>query len=404
MSQVEVMNGNRAAGIAACLARPDVIAAYPITPQSSVVEFISRMIAEDKLDAKICEVESEHSAMSVLEGASLAGGRTFSATSSQGLALMYEPYFRASTLRLPIVMAIANREMISPQTLWASAQDSLSVRDAGWMQFYVEDNQEILDTLLQAFRIAEDSRVLLPINVCYDGFYLSHMSERVVVPDPEEVDAFLPDGYHPQHILLDPDRPMAVDPLTNGDLLTEYRAKHLAAQQAALEVIEQVDAKFSAAFGRSWDGAVEAYRIDGDCEAVVVTLGSMTGAGREAVDRMRESGASVGLLKLRVVRPFPAKEVRELLRGIPAVGVVDRNVSFGWDTGIIYQEVSSALYGVQGTARVPMIAGLGGQDITVEMFEDALRTLLERGRAGSACSPEFPETIWLSQDGEEETR
>jgi len=400
MSHVEVMNGNRAAGIAACLARPDVIAAYPITPQSSVVEFISRMIAEGKLDAKICEVESEHSAMSVLEGASLAGARTFSATSSQGLALMYEPYFRASTLRLPIVMAIANREMISPQTLWASAQDSLSVRDAGWMQFYAEDNQEILDTLLQAFRIAEDSRVLLPINVCYDGFYLSHMSERVVVPDAEEVDAFLPDGYDPEHIVLDPDRPMAVDPLTNGDLLTEYRAKHLAAQQAALQVIEEVDAAFSNAFGRSWDGAVEPYRIDEGCQAIVVTLGSMTGAGREAVDRLRDDGEAVGLLKIRAVRPFPAREVREQLAGVPAVGVVDRNVSFGWNTGIIYQEVSSALYGVQGTARIPIISGLGGEDITVEMFEDALRKILVAGRLSSERRDETPETIWLRQEKE----
>jgi len=389
MGHVEVMNGNRAAGTAACLARPDVIAAYPITPQSSVVEYISRVIAEGKLDAKISEVESEHSAMSVLEGASLAGGRTFSATSSQGLALMYEPYFRASTLRLPIVMAIANREMISPQTLWASAQDSLSVRDAGWMQFYAENNQEILDTLLQAFRIAEDPRVLLPINVCYDGFYLSHMSERVDVPDQEEVDAFLPQGYDPEHIYLDPARPMAVDPLTNGDLLTLYRQKHLEAQQAALTVLREVDEAFEQAFHRSYGGAIELYGFEKETETAVVTLGSMTGAAREAVDRMKAAGTPIGLIKIRVVRPFPKEELRRATANLKAIGVLDRNVSFGWNTGILYQEVSSALFG-QRIARLPFIAGLGGEDITIDMVESALGRIVD-----AIDTQEEAETVWL---------
>jgi len=389
MGHVEVMNGNRAAAVAACLARPDVIAAYPITPQSPVVEYISSVIAEGKLDAKISEVESEHSAMSVLEGAALAGGRTFSATSSQGLALMYEPYFRASTLRLPIVMAIANREMISPQTLWASAQDSLSVRDAGWIQFYAESNQEILDTIIQAFRIAEDPRVLLPINVCYDGFYLSHMSERVVVPHQTEVDAFLPAGYEPQHIYLDPARPMAVDPLTNGDLLTIYRRKHLEAQQAALSVLRKVDEAFHHVFGRSYGGAIELYGFDQQTDAAIVTLGSMTGAAREAVDRMKEAGLTVGLIKIRVVRPFPKEELRSAASTLRSIGVVDRNVSFGWNTGILYQEVSSALFGLE-IARCPFIAGLGGEDITIEMFEHALRRV-----AKATEEPREEETTWL---------
>ncbi len=389
MGHIEVMNGNRAAGTAACLARPDVIAAYPITPQSSVVEFISRVIAEGKLDAKISEVESEHSAMSVLEGAALGGGRTFSATSSQGLALMYEPYFRASTLRLPIVMAIANREMISPQTLWASAQDSLSVRDAGWMQFYAENNQEILDTLLQAFRIAEDPRVLLPINVCYDGFYLSHMSERVDVPDQNEVDAFLPDRYDPEHIYLDPARPMAVDPLTNGDLLTLYRRKHLEAQQQALTVIREVDQAFERQFHRSHGGPIELYGFEESTDSAIVTLGSMTGAAREAIDRMKAAGHSVGLIKIRVVRPFPKQALRDAAENLRAIGVLDRNVSFGWNTGIIYQEVSSALFGLP-IARLPFIAGLGGEDITIEMVASALDRIHQ-----AVGSNREEETVWL---------
>jgi len=399
MSSVEVMNGNRAAGTAACLARPDVVAAYPITPQSSVVEFISRVIAEGKLDALISEVESEHSAMSVLEGAVLGGARTFSATSSQGLALMYEPYFRASTLRLPIVMAIANREMISPQTLWASAQDSLSVRDAGWIQYYAEDNQEILDTILQAYRVAEDKRVLLPINVCYDGFYLSHMSEKVIVPDQSEVDAFLPDRYEPQHIYLDPDRPMAVDPLTNGDLLMEYRRKHLEAHQQALTVIEDVDDEFAKRFDRHWDGAVEAYRMDEGTEAVIITLGSMTGAAREAVDRLREEGVPVGLIKVRVVRPFPRQELHQLLSGVRAMGVIDRNVCFGWNTGILYQETLAAISSLSGITCQPFIAGLGGEDITVEMVEGALRAIY--GFLQKQSGPSHRETIWLSSSERE---
>ncbi len=403
MARVEVLSGNSAAATAACLARPDVVAAYPITPQSSVVEFISRAIAEGKLDARICEVESEHSAMSVLEGAALAGARTFSATSSQGLALMYEPYFRASTLRLPIVMAIANREMISPQTLWASAQDSLSVRDAGWIQLYVEDNQEILDTLLQAFRLAEHPAVLLPINVCYDGFYLSHMSERVDVPTQDEVDGFLPNGYHPEHIFLDPRRPMAVDPLTNGDLLTDYRRKHLEAQQSALDVWNEIDAEFRARFGRTWHGAVETYGISEKTRSAVVTLGSMTGAAREAVDRQQAAGRSVGLIKLRMVRPFPCAAVRAATAGLRAIGVVDRNVSFGWNTGILFQEVSAAIFG-QDQVRLPFIAGLGGLDITVEMLERALVAVdaaaCRRRRAVEPCEP----TTWLRLEGQEAKR
>ena len=389
MGHVEVMNGNRAAGTAACLARPDVIAAYPITPQSSVVEFISRMIAERKLDAKISEVESEHSAMSVLEGAALGGARTFSATSSQGLALMYEPYFRASTLRLPIVMAIANREMISPQTLWASAQDSLSIRDAGWIQFYVEDNQEILDTLLQAFRIAEDPRVLLPVNVCYDGFYLSHMSERVDVPDQSKVDSFLPDGYDPEHIYLDPSRPMAVDPLTNGDLLTLYRRRHLEAHQAALTVIREVDEAFERRFHRSHGGAIELYGFEKDTESAIVTLGSMTGAAREAVDRMQAAGHAIGLIKIRVVRPFPREDLHRAAANLRSIGVLDRNVSFGWNTGILYQEVSSALFGLP-IVRLPFIAGLGGEDITIDMVESALDRILQ-----TVGGTEEREAVWL---------
>ena len=390
MGEIQVLNGNRAAAIGAAMCRPDIIAAYPITPQTPIVEYLADFVADGVLDSSVSEVESELSAMSVVTGASLAGSRTFTASASQGLSLMYEPYFRASTLRLPIVMAVANREMISPQTLWGGPQDSLTVRDAGWLQIYVEDNQEILDTLILAYRLAEDKNVLLPINVCFDGFYLSHMSERVEIPDQSDVDAFLP-KYHPDHILLDPQRPMAVDPLTNGNLLTEYRYKHMQAQQNALRLMEQLDREFAARFGRSYGGAVEEYRCD-DADYVIVTMGSMTGVSKDCVDKAREQGKKVGLLKIRMVRPFPSERVAAVLKGKKAFGVIDRNVSFGWNTGIIYEEVCASMNRAAAfVPNVPFIAGLGGEDITAEHIDFAIdRVLAADGDASRH------ETVWLN--------
>ncbi len=388
MQRLDVVNGNMAAAIGAALAKPDVIAAYPITPQTPVVEYLTQFAADGKIDAAMSEVESELSAMSVVTGASLAGSRTFTATASQGLALMYEPYFRTSTLRLPVVMAVVNREMISPQSVWGGQQDSMSVRDAGWLQIYAEDNQEILDLVVQAFKIAEDKRVLLPINICYDGFYLSHMTERVLVPEQEKVDAFL-GTYHPEHILLDPKKPMAVDPLTNGALLMEYRYKHLQAQQAALEVIEEVDREYGDLFGRSYGGAIEEYKME-DAEYAIVTTGSMAGAAKDMVDAKREEGIKAGLVRMRMIRPFPKKRVREALKKVKAFAVVDKNVSFGCDTGIVYQEVRAAMYGGNAVPSVPVIGGLGGEDISLGMMGDVIDRTVE-----AACQQADSETVWL---------
>jgi len=389
MQRLDILNGNKAAAIGAALARPGVIAAYPITPQTPVVEYLTEFHANGEIDAAMSEVESELSAMSVVTGASLAGSRTFTATASQGLALMYESYFRASTLRLPVVMAIVNREMISPQSVWGGQQDSMSVRDAGWLQLYAEDNQEILDMVVQAFKIAEDKRILLPINVCFDGFYLSHMTERVMVPEQEKVDGFLGE-YHPDHIILDPRRPMAVDPLTNGGLLMEYRYKHMKAQQAALQVMDEVDKAYGKLFGRTYGGAIEEYRME-DAEYALVTTGSMSGAAKDAVDAKRSGGVKVGLIRMRMVRPFPAERVRGALARVKAFAVVDKNVSFGWDTGIIYQEVRSALYdGGSHVPSVPVIGGLGGEDISIRMMTDAIDAAVK-----AAKEQKNSETIWL---------
>ncbi|MGJ0845650.1 pyruvate ferredoxin oxidoreductase [Tissierella praeacuta] len=392
MARVEVINGNKAAAIGAALARPGVIAAYPITPQTPIVEYLTQFKADGEIESVLSEVESELSAMSVITGASLGGSRTFTATSSQGLALMYEPYFRASTLRLPIVMCIVNREMISPQTLWGGPQDSLTVRDAGWLQIYVENNQEILDMVVQAFKIAEDKRVLLPINICYDGFYLSHMSERVEIPNQQLVDKFLP-PYKPEHIKLDPEIPMAVDPLTNGYLLTEYRYKHMNSQKNALTVIEEVDKEYEQLFGRSYGGLVEEYRT-GDAEYVIVTMGSMSGTAKEAVDLKRDQGIKVGLLRLRVVRPFPAERISNVLKGRKAFGVIDRNVSFGWNHGITYQEINSAMYRFNGdTPSLPFVGGLGGEDLRIDHFEYAIDRVVEYAKATNNKE----DTIWLNK-------
>ena len=371
MKETRVLNGNKAAAYGAKLSRPEIIAVYPITPQTALVEYLSQFVADGDLDASMVEVESEHSVMSVLHGASFAGCRVFSGTSGQGLAYMYEPYIRTSTMRLPIVMCIVNREVISPTTVWGGPQDSITLRDAGWIQIYVENNQEILDSIIMAYRIAEDPRVLLPVNICYDGFYLSHMTDFVEIPEQKTVDTFLP-PYEQKHLKIDPDDPMAIDPLTPGDLLMEYRYHHLEAMNHSLDVIQEVDRSFGSLFGRSYGGLLDSYRME-DSEIVLLTMGSVTGTARVAVDRAREEGVKVGLVKLRALRPFPWKSLRKVLSGKAAVGVVDRNVCFGWCSGTVYMELRSALIDVDHPPiLLNFIAGLGGADITLDHLAQAI--------------------------------
>jgi pyruvate ferredoxin oxidoreductase alpha subunit/phenylglyoxylate dehydrogenase alpha subunit len=390
MPRVMALTGNEAASYGAALSRPAVIAAYPITPQSSVVENLAKMKADGLLTADMAEVESEHSAMSVVQGAALAGARVFTATSAQGLALMYEPYFRMSTLRLPMVMGIAGREMTSPETIWGGQQDSVSVREAGWIQLYVEDNQEILDTIIQGYRIAENPNVLIPVNVCYDGFYLSHLMERVEVPDQEQVDAYLP-AYEARHVIMDPRRPMVVDPMTPGPMMMQYRRNHLESMQTAIGVIDAVDDEYSRRFGRKYGGVIEEYRMEG-AEAALLTIGSATGAGKEAVDHLRARGVKIGLVKVRAFRPFPAHRIVDSLKCVKAVGVVDRSVSFGWNSGAVYQEVLGAL--AQAGKVIPsvsFIGGLGGADITLDHMVSAAEKVVALAASPRYGSP----TVWL---------
>ena len=387
MGEVKAMTGNKCATMGAALCRPDLIAAYPITPQSSVVEGLADLVFSGELNSRMVQVESEHSAMSVVQGAAAAGGRVFTATSAQGLALMYEPYFRMSTLRLPMVMAIATREMTSPETIWSGQQDAMSVREAGWIQCYCETNQEILDMIIQGYMLAEDKRVLIPVNVCYDGFYSSHLVERVELPTQGEVDAFLPAYSLPAK--LDPATPQALDPMTPGELLMKYRHNHLEAMQAALPVIDEVDAKFAAAFGRSYGGAIDTYKLD-DADYALVTVGGMTGTARDVVDAMRESGVKVGVLKLRFTRPFPVEKVRAALANVKGFAVVDRSVSFGWNAGSMYSEVCAAMgETLAGKAHFSAIGGLGGADISMAHMENVVKTLTSLNEPGRA------DTLWL---------
>ena len=389
MGEIKALTGNKCATMGAALCRPDLIAAYPITPQSSVVEGLADLVFGGKLDSRMVQVESEHSAMSVVQGAAAAGGRVFTATSAQGLALMYEPYFRMSTLRLPMVMAIATREMTSPETIWSGQQDAMSVREAGWIQMFCETNQEILDMIIQGYMLAEDERVLIPVNVCYDGFYSSHLVERVDVPSQAEVDAFLPPYTLPAK--LDPATPQALDPMTPGELLMKYRRDHLETMAGVLDVADEIDAKFAAAFGRSYGGAIDTYMLE-DADYALVTVGGMTGTARDVVDGFRAEGVKAGLLKLRFTRPFPILRVREALANVKAFAVVDRSVSFGWNAGSMYGEVCAAMgETIAGKAHFSAIGGLGGADISMAHMASVVKQLVSLdGKAGRH------DTLWLT--------
>ena len=390
MSKI-ALTGNSAAAYAAALCKPGVIAAYPITTQSSVVESLADMIASGRLKAKMVQVESEHSACSVVSGASLAGERTFTATSAQGLALMYEPYFRAASLRLPIVVPIACREMTSPSSIWCGQQDAMTLKDAGWIQIHVEDNQEILDMIIQAYRLAEDEDIMLPVNICYDGFYLSHLMEGVEVPEQSSVDRFLP-KYSKKLAFLDPEHPMAVDSLTEGSLLMKYRMSHMESMQKALSILERIDNEFNKTFNRSHGGAIETYRMS-DAESSIITIGSMTGTAREAVDLARENGIKVGLIKIRMMRPFPARQLAQALTNISAWGCIDRSVSFGWNKGPVYVEAKASTH--DNRYSLSFIGGLGGADITVKMLAKCIGCLQKKDTKNESV-------IWLTSDFVEE--
>ncbi|MGP1679762.1 MAG: NADH-dependent phenylglyoxylate dehydrogenase subunit alpha [Burkholderiales bacterium] len=397
-SKLVVCDGNEAAAWAVSLANVDMVAVYPITPQSSLVEYLAKFIADGRLGAEIVDVEGEHSVLSVLQGACLAGARTYTASCGPGLAFMFEPYMRTPGLRLPLVMTIVTRDTLTPQSVWGGHQDAMSVREVGWVHMYCESVQEVLDTTIMAYKIAEHHDVMLPVNVCHDGNYLSFGAARCELPDQGEVNVFLGEKNVNWHVALDPQRPMAVDPLTGGaggpgpSTFVRYRKGQCSGTQNALKVITDVHEEWGRRFGRYHAPLVESYRMDGaDC--AIMTLGSMTGAAKDAVDEARARGEKVGLIKVKTYRPFPVEALVSVLAEVKAVGVVDRSVSFGWNCGPMYQDTLTALY--SAPRRIPamsFIGGLAGADLTVTHFERVIGRVAELARDGRPA-----ETVWLNE-------
>ena len=355
----QVVTGNHTVAHAARVGRAQVVSAYPITPQTQVVEKISEFVADGIMDAKFIKVESEHSAMVACIGASAAGVRTFTATSAQGLALMHEVLHWAANARLPVVLANINRAMGPPWTIWTDQIDSLSQRDTGWMQFYAESNQDIFDGILISFKVAE--QVLLPAMVILEAFFLSHTAEPVDFPEQEEVDRFLPSRVATHTV--DPEHPAAFGGLTGPDHYYELKYMEHNAMLEAEEVIKRVTQEYGDLTGRYYKMA-DPYRCE-DAETVLVVSGGVASTAKDAVDEARAAGKKLGSLKIWVFRPFPREDVRELLLGRKRVAVVDRNISFGQE-GIFCTEVKASLYGRDGAPPVlGFVAGLGGRDIKV---------------------------------------
>ncbi|MBW2207214.1 MAG: hypothetical protein JRG79_09910 [Deltaproteobacteria bacterium] len=387
---IKVLKGNSAAAQAVLLCKPDVVAAYPITPQSPVVEELSRFIANGLLQAEFVEVEGEHSAMSVLIGASSSGGRVFSATSSNGLAYMFEAYIYAATLRLPMVMVNVCRELAAPNTVLCSQQDILTMRDAGWIQIHAESCQEILDTIIMAYKLSEDPDILLPVNVCYDGHYLSHLSSRVELPAQADVAAFLP----PRELAecrLDPEKPMMQGIFLGGKPFTEHRHRHCMAMSHAKQKIDSIDREFHYAFGRKYGGLIEEYRVE-DAEILLLAMGSAASTAKIVVDNKRDKGIKVGLIRIRAFRPFPLERLAQAVHGKKALGVIDRDVCFGWNAGIIFVELRAALNRLGlSIPMVNFIDGLSGGDITLEHIDRSV-DLTSRAATGEPCQ----EVHWLA--------
>ncbi len=367
----KVLMGNHAASWGARLSRVQMIAAYPITPQTHIVEELSEMCGDGSLRAKFLKVESEHSAMASVIAAESAGVRSFTATSSSGLALMHEMLHWAAGARLPIVMVNVNRALAPGWNIWADQGDSLAQRDTGWIQFYVEDNQEVLDSVIMGYRLAE--KVNLPVMICYDAFYLSHTYEPVDIPAQEEVDQWLP-GYDPE-CFLDPENPHAFNGLVMPGHYMEIRYKLQKAHDEAENLVDDIGYSFGEQFGRSY-GAVEAVECE-DADLILVTSSSATSPARMVIKRLRDEGKKVGLLKIRMFRPFPTEAVREVLKGCHKAVVVDRNFSWG-KSGIFAGEIRGVM---ANTSETPLIygyiAGLGGRSITPELLYEIVTEAAE---------------------------
>jgi pyruvate ferredoxin oxidoreductase alpha subunit len=371
---------SRAIAIAAKLANVDVVSAYPITPQTHIVEDIAELVANGELDAAFIPVESEHSAMSACLGAAATGARTFTATAGQGLELMHEVLYVASAMRLPIVMAVANRALSAPLSIWGDHSDVMAARDTGWIQIFVANGQETFDNVLCAFRIAEDRRVLLPVMVNLDGFHLTHMIEPIYIPEQSEVDKFLPPNQYP--LPLDPDKPITMGAFAPPDIYTEVKKAQQVNLTAAKEVILQCWKEFGDCFDRHYS-PVESYRCK-KAKVLLLTMGSFGETAMRAVDSLRDEGKEVGLIKLLLWRPFPFEEIRQAVRHAEVLIVLDRAISFGGPGGPVCSEIRSALYNENKKPKViGFVGGLGGRDISPDGFKQIINRGIEISQTGS---------------------
>jgi pyruvate ferredoxin oxidoreductase alpha subunit len=371
---MEITEGSHAVAEAVRLCRPQVVSAYPITPQTHIVEDLADFVANGKLDAEYITVENEFSALSACIGASAAGSRAYSATTSQGLALMFEVCFNAAGMRLPIIMSIANRALGAPLSIWNDMQDSISLRDAGWLQFYAEDNQEATDLHFIAYKVAEDPSVQLPAFVCFDGFILSHTYEPIDMISQEQVDTFLP-MFNPVE-KLDAKDPISFGMYATPEYYLEFRYEMDQAQKRAKDVIAKVGKEFGTLFGRDYSAFMEGYQLE-DAETAIVAMGSVCGTVKDAIDEMRAAGKKVGLLRIRIFRPFPYEEIAKVLSKAKRVAVLDKNVSLGAKGGATAIEVRDAMYG-STTPVKGYVLGLGGRDIRKKDIKEIV-SLCEKG-------------------------
>ena len=364
----KVITGNQAAAWGVRLARAQVISAYPITPQTTIIEEIAEFIDRGDFSARFIKVESEHSAMSGCIGAAAAGARTFTATSAQGLALMHEMLHWAGSGRLPIVMVNVNRALAPGWTIWCDQNDSLSQRDTGWIQLYCESAQEVLDTVLIAYKLAE--KTLIPVMILLDAFFLSHTAESVEIPDQETVDAFLPALDFPYK--LDVENPAALFGAALPDIYQEFRFKQQTAFDTVIDELHRIESEYFQRFGRQY-GEIESYKCE-DADIVLITSGTVTSTAREVIDRRRENGEKIGILKMKLLRPFPTLSLASALKSARKAAVIDRDISPGCG-GIWAQEIKASLSDVPESQRPVIfscIAGLGGRDITTETIEQAI--------------------------------
>ena len=385
MSIRERLSGNEAAATAMKQINPDVVAAFPITPSTEIPQYFSTFVANGQVDTEFVAVESEHSAMSACIGAEAAGSRAMTATSANGLSLMWEMIYIASSLRLPIVMSLVNRAVSGPLNIHSDHSDAMGVRDAGWIMLFSENNQEAYDNLLMANRIAEHKDVLLPLMVCQDGFITSHAIENIMLEEDSEVKRFV-GTYKPEHYLLNKAEPIAVGPLDLQSYLFEHKAQQGEAMKKAKDVILEVSKEFEAWTGRHY-GLFEEYKLD-DAEIAIVCMNSTAGTAKETINKLREQGVKAGLLKLRVFRPFPGEEIAKALSHCKAVAVLDKSDSLNAAGGALFEDVTSGMFvNKVNVPTINYIYGIGGRDTKVDDIESVYKDLMEIVNTGDIGNP-----------------